>query len=497
MTRFPGRFLCLLLLLALGHAAVLAATYIVPDDAALVSQADLILRGRVLDAESKDDARAGIVTDIRIHVETVLKGSVDGGILTIRQIGGVIGDQMRLYPGTGSFRANERVLLMLRDHPDSPPRLLNYALGKFHVGLATNGREMAFRDGLLAARAHSPGPAPYRERPRELAAFELYIERLASGREVSADYFHDDWTLAPELAPSWELLELPGGDVARWPEFDQDQAVVFHVPTSPPNGSMCGDFQAATERGVEDWNGDGSAQGWKILLDYGGPDAGVAGKCIDDLDNEIGYDDPCGDVSPDLTGCSGTLALGGFYAASSPRTTACPAKGNPSFWRIVSGQIMVNNGVGNCLGCCDWEDMIAHETGHMIGFGHSAVSSALMYGYLHTGRCGVLQPDDRSAAECVYTAPGTCVPPLLSRIKVDEDSPTKVKVKIFGSGFKAGDIVQIDSGSGYRNAPLTKLKSSTKIIGKQVASIFPNGATVQVRVMRAAGCASDPLPASR
>lgn len=79
------------------------------------------------------------------------------------------------------------------------------------------------------------------------------------------------------------------------------------------------------------------------------------------------YNDPCNQIA-DLDGCSGTLAVGGLYGS-----------GNHTFdgmtW--ISGlksYVVVNNGVGDCLGLGNYTLMIVHELTHGLGLGHIAGS---------------------------------------------------------------------------------------------------------------------------
>jgi len=166
--------------------------------------------------------------------------------------------------------------------------------------------------------------------------------------------------------------------------------------------------------------------------------------------------------------------------------------GNPTFHKIASAKIMVNNGSGSCLGACDYTSMITHETGHTIGAGHSGDSSALMAAFLNHGICGALQPDDLAFAQCVY--PGCASATVTSATPV---VGTTVKAIVIGTGFKGGSVVQIDAGSGFVNAPITKRKTGKKLVAKDVGAIWPAGVTVTIRVLGKTGCESSTLQAIR
>lgn len=440
-------------LLACGPT--MGASYIVPGDDALIAQADTIVRGTVLDARFLRAPNGGIFTDIGVSVEKVLKGDAQVGVMTIRQIGGVLDDEVRIFPGTGEFGPGERVLLMLENRDGAPPRLLHYALGKFHVDLTTDGEEYAIRDGLEDAFSLAPQGGVYVERMRSLSGFESYIDGVAHGETPLADYYRDSWLAAPRAVASFVLLDFGGQQFARRLEFEQGQSVTYRDSSTGAVGAQCPTgCHAETQGGVIAWNGD---PGSDISVHYGGTVGGISGKCITmspALDNEIGYEDPCDEMS-DLNNCAGTLALGGPSANPNVTSNVCQQGVNP-LWKIVSGAIMVNNGVGACLNSCDFKDMIAHETGHTIGFGHTNVSTALMAPFIVSGRCGVLQPDDLAGAACLYPAaagPLTCgataTPP-------SGEAPLMVSFDSNASGGAQPISVNWDFGdgtSGTQSAP--------------------------------------------
>ena len=570
----------MLLLAAAAGRASRAATYIIPPDEVMIRQADLIVRGSVLSVESLRDSRGGIVTDATIAVEKVLRGSHSGSILTVRHPGGELDGEIESYPGTGTFAVGERVLLILTDGPGSPPRLLNFALGKFRIVAEPGGEEIVLRDGLVGARVLQGLGPRFTERPRRLAAFEDAIERLSLGLETQGSYFIEEEAARTIMtAAPFELFNPP----CIWQQFATGDTIIYKDDSVGMVGNSCpSGCHAEVGTGVETWNG---APGTLISLQYGGTDPAVGVTCLPQLMNQINYDDPCGEI-PDLFACSGTLALGGFWSFSQPVVHGCPQRGGLDLRRIYSGRVLFNNGVGDCLNPCDITDTATHEVGHSIGLDHSLVSTAVMAPTLVHGRCGALTADDIDGAVCLYasavppqlicdataaplspevgepiqfgvtvsggTQPLTfawdlgdgttsssknpphafaaagpyhamvtvtdsgatdapqvcqdsvdvtvtpCVPRTISTVTAKEKTQTSVKVVVTGAGFTKTDKVQIDAGSGFVDAPVTKFKTSKKLVGAKVAGIFPDGGVqVQVRVIRATGCASSSLPASR
>ena len=133
--------------------------------------------------------------------------------------------------------------------------------------------------------------------------------------------------------------------------------------------------------------------------------------------NRIVFNDPFNEIT-DPSSCGGILAMGGF----------CTSWGNPcdppsssvvngtTFNRIVTGKVTVNNGWDGCAGWtpCNMAEVLTHEIGHTVGFGHSADSPATMAATAHfDGRCAGLKSDDIAAitfAETVAASFGRTVP---------------------------------------------------------------------------------------
>jgi hypothetical protein len=252
--------------------------------------------------------------------------------------------------------------------------------------------------------------------------------------------------------------------------------------------------------------------------------------------------------------------------------------GSPSFQKIVYSKITINNGVGACLSQCDYTEMVAHETGHTLGAGHTSVPGSLMLPSLAHGYCGTLRSDDIAFATCAYpqtelgcdatasktwggpppvtptfhagatagvppytyawtfgdggtattAAPShayttastftasvtvtdsnsqtctdsvdvtvlTCKPPIISSVTPKYINGTWRAV-VIGTNFKTGTKVEIDSGSGFVRAPTTKYFSTTKVVGRDVGAIWPQGVDVTVRAVNPNGCPSNPISISR
>ena len=409
---------------------------------------------------------------------------------------------------------------------------------------------------------------------RDAAAFERYIASSVKGVTAAADYLLAPQTASSDRTAGFVFLGTPP---ARRTEFEQGDSITYKDNATGDNGTFCGSdhCHGAVAAGMVKWNG---APGAHISLVYGGTDASMGGKCLSQLQNQIQYNDPCNEIT-NLSGCTGTLALGGFSSSTqSGGTPYCPAMGSPSFQKIMYSKITINNGVGACLSQCDYTEMVAHETGHTLGAGHTSVPGSLMLPSLAHGFCGTLRSDDIAFAQCAYPqtdccdatatktlgrptahddrpsmparAPGfspytyawtfgdggtataaapshayatastftasvtvtdatnetctdsvditvlTCKPPTISSVTQKYINGTWRAV-VIGKNFKTGTKVEFDSGSGFAQAPTTKYFSATKVVGRDVGAVWPQGVEVTVRAVNPNGCPSNPIVVTR
>ena len=79
-------------------------------------------------------------------------------------------------------------------------------------------------------------------------------------------------------------------------------------------------------------------------------------------------------ITGEIADSSATLAIGGAYFTSDTRVV-----NGISYWRITKGMVVTDNPAskysGMSIGC--YEELLAHELGHAIGFGHAAARPAV------------------------------------------------------------------------------------------------------------------------
>ncbi|HEY6880130.1 MAG TPA: hypothetical protein VI299_19030 [Polyangiales bacterium] len=114
----------------------------------LVREADSVVLARVIKSESHYDDRGRIVTDYQMQVEHVEKGNVAlGAAVTVRKLGGIVGDKGMTISGEPSYTDGELVLLFGKG-------------GKSYlrpVGMGQGAMRVSERDGARYVRSDARG----------------------------------------------------------------------------------------------------------------------------------------------------------------------------------------------------------------------------------------------------------------------------------------------------------------------------------------------------
>lgn len=145
-----------------------SATVVVPvDDGDLVADAAWIVAGRVTAIESFwDAAKRGIFTAVTIAIDEVLKGDISAPEITLKQVGGTVGDVHSWVEGSPEFTRGEHVLVFLSANADGTPRIAHLHQGKFSISTDSDtGHEWAYRDTNPAGVLVLPGPVARHQRP--------------------------------------------------------------------------------------------------------------------------------------------------------------------------------------------------------------------------------------------------------------------------------------------------------------------------------------------
>ncbi len=457
----------LLLALVLMTVTPTSATVVVPvSDDNLVRQAVAIVVGRVKAIESHwDPAQRQIFTHITLALEEVLKGNVPAGDLTIKQLGGTVAGLTAWADGSPEFNMGEKVLLVLRRNADGSLRVAHLFQGKFSVFTdAATGEEWTYRHAGESVRTLGPGGQPLPRIP-DVRHFDTLRQQLRSllqqlGRPAPEPVLES----APAVPPG-ALTQAQGqftflGSPSRWFEPDSGQAVRILInsagePLAPGRG-----FDAV--RDAE--NAWSTVDGANFRYADGGFTG--AGGFQSDGANAVSFRDPLGQLDPPA-GCSGTLALGGYFRNTETRTV-----NGQAFFRILEGDVIIADGWDGCgfyESPANLAEVLTHELGHVLGLGHSTDTTATMFGRAHfDGRGATLTPDDIAGLRFIY--PGSSTAPASFTVTVAKTGP--------GGGTVRSNPVGIDCG----------LDCTETYAGGTTVSLTPTAATGSIFGGWSGGC---------
>ena len=408
--------------LAMAAAAASATTIIMPTDEQLVAKSPLIVQGTVLSTQAiSRDGR--IWTETRLSVEQTLKGSA-AATITIREIGGEVDGRITRIYGAPSFETGQRVMAFLAPTPRGDYQTMDLFIGKFAEARMMNGERLWMRDDivdevhLLDASFH---PIAAHNVQRDADAFEAFIRDRVAGRKATSSYGVENPVLQDSLAKPGEgkikanftLISEP--TVYRWFVMDSGgNARWFSYGTQT---GYAGGGANEVQTAMNAWNGYTSA---KISYTYGGAGSGTPGGVNGSSNgvNEILFNDQHNDIAGSFSG-SGVVGLGGFNGVSGAQSWTSPFTADASHpqrtytaYNIVEGNLAIQDGVSPSTGVSSSRlaEILAHELGHTLGFGHSSDGSALMYGSV-TGLGASLRSDDQLAARWLYPNGSAATPP--------------------------------------------------------------------------------------
>jgi len=405
----------------LAAIAAHATTIVLPSDEQLIAKAPVILDGTVV-ATTTVDRNGAIWTDTIVEVTRAIKGDVSGRI-TVREMGGQIDDRITKLFGSPEFTAGERVLLFLEESPRGGFRTVDLYVGKFTQAEMQNGRRLWMRDDL----AHDVNLLDVDLRPlraknvqRDAAGFETFVEERVAGREGIKNYGVENPMLQRNaktprgIGSEFTLIAEP--TVYRWFAFGAGQQARWYS-MGTQSGYTDGGV-AELQTALSSWSGYASA---RINYSYAGSRTGAMGG-LDGPNNvnEVLFGDPLNEISGTYSrNAGGVVGRGGFNGVAARQTWTAtfaadadhPA-GAQLAWNIIEGNLTIQDGVSPANGISSkvLAEIVAHEFGHTLGFGHSPDGGALMYATV-TGAGPALRADDQTAARWLYPGSGGTTPP--------------------------------------------------------------------------------------
>lgn len=406
--------LCSFFLAAAMLALPCAATTIVmPSDAQLVEKSPVILVGTVLRSEPVE-RNGGIWTETSIRVERTLKGSAPETVI-VREVGGRIGERFNVVFGNPEYVPSERVLVFLWPTPRGDFQTRDLFVGKFTERHDINGNRIWVRPEdadhtVLLDKTFQPLSAKHVQ--RQASGFEHFILQQASGAgSRDGGYLTDSPIRAiassgKRVVGNFTLISEPS--IYRWFAFDSGSTTTW---TSAGNQIGYSEGGAAELRtAINAWSNYSSA---RIRYTYSGTASGTPGGLatpngvneviFGDLTNEI--DGSWNPATGGVVGRGGfnSVRTGGNWISPFAADASHPAATFSATGNIVEGNLVIQDGVSPAQGIssASLAEILAHEFGHTLGFGHSVDPSALMFARI-TGGGASLKADDQLGARWLY-----------------------------------------------------------------------------------------------
>ena len=391
-------------LLLLMSTPAFSTTMVMMSDEALTLSSDAVVAGTVTDIRTARSAR-GMNTYITISVDETLKGYLGSTDITIRELGGALGDDVQGLFGSASYEVGESVIAFLRQNGDGTLSTNQMALGKFTIARdADTGEEIAVRHiddvvmmlGQAMLQSHDPDSS------RSAEGFKAHLRDVV--RQQPVPMFRSPLAISPmqseEMALGTEVAAFKLFNNMRW--FDPDDCKPVRIFIDRTGDAKIGatDSIAAVQAAMKAWTDVPTAS---IVLESAGLSDPSGSFC--DGTSKIVFNDPSSSVS-DPNGCGGVLAVGGYCGGAGAKTV-----NGVLFHQIVEGDIVFNNGWGACSfwNKTNLAEVATHELGHTIGLAHSEDSTATMYAYAHfDGRGASLKQDDIAGVSFIYPEDGHC-----------------------------------------------------------------------------------------
>lgn len=413
-------------------AAMAALSVYMPHEM-VAERSALIVEGVVLEVASGLDPESNTVaTYITLDVTTVHRGPAGLQRVTLREAGGTFAGLSNVLDAVPVYAVGEQVVAFLEPTSDGALRTAGMFFGKYTL---SDDHRVARRDldgrGLILGRSQAEPetlPAadleslaatrrPLLRRPRTATMRTWAVEPPEMNRIVwdgdpapaatpeSAAGEADIIGLASDIVDprSSRFVTLSSTSPARWYGVDDGTALIVDVE---PDGNPLADNAAAVSemaRAMAAWTDVPES---RLTMQLGNDNANFTGTHFTSPadtyysgTNIILFDDPYNDIS-DPTGCSGVLAIGGYWRSGS---TGSPVNG-VTYNRALAMYVIFNNNFQCILGNPEnLAEVATHELGHAIGLGHSTVSDAIMRSSAYGGSRGPrLGDDDMDAAHCVY-----------------------------------------------------------------------------------------------
>lgn len=406
-------------------AAAHATTIVLPTDEQLVAKSPVIVDATVISSVPVD-RNGRIWTETTLAVTRTLKGDVAGEIV-VGEPGGVLGNRITKIFGAPEYVAGEHVLAFLARTPRGDFQTVDMYVGKFAEEQTLAGERLWARhdesaDAVLLGADFKPLRVANVQRRAD--AFERFVAARVAGKSAPANYGVENPVVsAPRKTATGGKLPIEANftlisdpSVYRWFTFQNGGTAQWYSSGTQPGYTGGGVNEISTAMSA--WTGYASAL---IRYHYAGVESGTP-KPLNQTNgvNEILFNDPFSEITGTFTG-NGVVGVGGFNGVSGSSSWTGPFDADASHravaynaTNITEAGLTIQDGVSPSTGVPSTmlAEIVAHEFGHTLGFGHSTDSTALMYPSV-TGLGPSLRADDQNAARWLYPN-GSAPPPTVT-----------------------------------------------------------------------------------
>ena len=426
-------FTVILLVVLAGLSSQAHASSIVPprDLGELALLSDAVVLARAQTTEPFRQGRAVWTRTSFIVLETV-HAPADATLksrFVVESEGGVLDGYGWAVAGSPSFESGTTYLLFLRrtDRGTWQPRLLAYGLLRAidgtdgtplltHLDAAHRLHAVDRPDGIAVEPVGTYRAAPLLHHLRGVAAGTVRWQAAAALADPNLlpaavhGSAHKTANGIPEPCTFFTSADRP----ARWNTPGDPSPITLYAEAT---GDL--DFGTSTSHGtvaagLSQWTG---IPGIDLNVDYGGTRAYTpacsGGSATATLPSDLSFreglvqfNDPCEEIG-DFVGGTGVLAQGGaFFTLSS---SDAHEHRTMNWNTALIGFVVFNNGVADVLDEAEFEIVMAHEIGHLLGFGHIAPldGTALM----NPSCCNNLTTIDEACALFAYSDGAYLAPP--------------------------------------------------------------------------------------
>ncbi|MEO1411776.1 MAG: T9SS type A sorting domain-containing protein [Bacteroidota bacterium] len=287
--------------------------------------------------------------------------------------------------------------------------------------------------------------------------------------QVATEFPPESFQAGYRSTPPSQCTFISGTPYARWPNFETTSLPVRYGAGGDPGCTNTGnEVAAAIGNVVSNYGGVNlsNAGTHSFIPSCTGGEGATDSEFTTWVSTNLGgsrhlliqFEDPCSDIT-DLTGCSGTLAIGGLYWFSSTHSA------NGETWRNAAyGYVVVNNGTGACdCGSTDYEIMLTHELTHSLNIGHIASSEGAAN--MNPSCCNTISSLDIGCLDYIYVP--AAVPVELIEFR-GELRGEQVVLEWSSASEWENDFYQIERRNAQgKFEPLTKVASLGNSIATQ------------------------------